>query len=331
MFMNQIPSLRSLKYTKYISCFSGASKCLKDLSELHCCSSIPSEFFCQLSQISCHNLRSLSIDFDCEASNGLKELIHLQNNLKDLNLLALISNWIGIIPALTKHSNTLTKLHLDSNSNEILPLSFVASLKNLQEIKFSFFIEKNFEDFKKLQYVNFPKLQILDFPYNCPKPEYMMNFLEINGKNLKQLNMGSYVGMGNALNLSIIKYCPNLKKLSKIFDNDESDALRDIFDGCNNLESIKFWCGKEFLNEAVVLKTVAKYSPKNFCELKLYNVKLQPEDLESFLISWKNRPSKKSLNLVIIERYCDSIDVNEKNMEIIERYKNLGIIKFESR
>ncbi|RIA92332.1 hypothetical protein C1645_736427 [Glomus cerebriforme] len=242
------------------------------------------------------------------------------------------------MPALTKHSDTLTKLHLDSNFNEVLPLSFVASFKNLQEIKFSFFIEKNFEDFKKLQYVNFPKLQILDFPYKCPKPEFLMNFLEINGKNLKQLNVGLYVDMSKALNLSIIKYCSNLKRLSKVFDNDELDALRNIFDSCDNLESIKLWCGKDcYLNEKEVLKTVANYSPKNFYELKLYTVsdsELQPEDLESFLISWKNRPLKKTLNLIIIKSHCDSIDVNEKNMEIIERYKNLGtikFIKFESR
>ena len=44
-------------------------------------------------------------------SNELKELISSQNNLKSLKLIVYYEhNWEDIIPALTKHSNTLTKL-----------------------------------------------------------------------------------------------------------------------------------------------------------------------------------------------------------------------------
>ncbi|RIA89035.1 hypothetical protein C1645_825395, partial [Glomus cerebriforme] len=88
--------------------------------------------------------------------------------------------------------------------------------------------------------------------------------------------------------------------------------------------------------EKEILETVANHSPKNFYELKIYNIsnsELLPEDLESFFISWKNRDSKKSLNLIIIRNnYIISLEVNEENMKIIEKYKNLGIIKkFEVR
>ena len=56
-----------------------------------------------------------------------------------------------------------------------------------------------------------------------------------------------------------------------------------------------------------------------------------PEDLESFFISWKNRLPKKSLSLISLEVSLeDSLEVDEENMKIIKKYKNLGIIKFET-
>ena len=87
-----------------------------------------------------------------------------------------------------------------------------------------------------------------------------------------------------------------------------------------------------------MLEVVAKYSPKNFYELKIYNdcqpSKLLSEDLESFFISWKSRIPKKSLSLIIIKYdYKDNdLDTNEENMKVIEKYQELGIIKkFETR
>ena len=70
-------------------------------------------------------------------------------------------------PALKKHSNKITKLHLyyDCYFNDSPFLfSFVSLFSNLQEIILTTFAT-NFEDFKKLQYVNFPKLQILKVPF----------------------------------------------------------------------------------------------------------------------------------------------------------------------
>ncbi len=84
----------------------------------------------QLSQI-CHHIRSLSITFNEVFSNGLIELILLQENLKDLELhvYQYYVYWADIIPALTKHNNTLTKLRIYGDQN--IPLSFIASFINL--------------------------------------------------------------------------------------------------------------------------------------------------------------------------------------------------------
>ncbi|CAG8509467.1 5554_t:CDS:2 [Funneliformis caledonium] len=41
------------------------------------------------------------------------------------------------------------------------------------------------KDFNELQYDAFLELQILTFGYDCPNDEYLIRFLENNGKNLK--------------------------------------------------------------------------------------------------------------------------------------------------
>ena len=56
-----------------------------ELTELNCSSDIYSEFFYQISQI-CHNIQSLTISFENVISNGLKDLISLQNNLKSVKM-----------------------------------------------------------------------------------------------------------------------------------------------------------------------------------------------------------------------------------------------------
>ena len=223
-----------------------------------------------------------------------------------------------IIPTLTKHSNTLTKLQLYWEG--YLSLSFISLFLNLQEIKFSPDMIMQSESFE-LQYATFPKLQILKFPYGHPKAEHMMKFLEINGKNLQEFYICN--SFDSALNSSIAKFCPNLKKLFAIFNYDELDLLKTLFDSCQYLEGIVTWFEKGLLD------VVAKHSPKNFHELKLHDPELSPEDLESFFISWGNRISKKSISLIFISDCRLGL---EENMKIIEKYKKIGIVKkFEIR
>ena len=107
--------------------------------------------------------------------------------------------------------------------------------------------------------------------------------------------------------------------------------MKIVFSNCQYLESINIWCGDEFLSEKNALETVAKYSPKNIYELIFYhlydlNSELLPEELESFFISWTNRIPQKSLSLCLIDFDCyrDSL---VKNMKIINKYIELGVIK----
>ena len=340
MFMNQISSLKKLDYKLYYSSIgipdniplTLETNCLKDLSELCCGSDIGSEFFHQLSQI-CHNLQSLAIRFGVKVSDGLNELITSQNNLKSLSLSIYEQdvgyNWSNIIPNLTKHSNTLTKLYLSVNC-DYLPLSFISSFSNLHTIFLSYLDNFNY-NFKALQYVDFPKLQTLKIPDDCPSPMYLIKFLEINGKHIEEIYIGDNDDGVDALSSSIAKFCPNLKRLSVLFGQGEIDILRDIFNKCQYLESMVI-SHKEACNlgEEEMLKVIAMHSPKNFYELKYFYPELSPEDLESFFINWKNRMSNKLLSLFIIK--SNDYEINEDIMKVIKKYECLGVIKkFETK
>jgi hypothetical protein len=329
MFTNQISSLKKFTYfynPKYNISFSYVPGA-KDLSELCCSSNLSSNFFCQLSQI-CHNLQSISISFENDVSNELselKELISSQNNLKNLTLSASDGNsWTNIIPAIIKHSHTITKLRLYGfNSN--LPFSFISSLTNLQELIISFIYGVIIKDFEKLLHVNFSKLEILKIPYQYPKTEYIMKFLENNGNNLKNF----YLGQSNkVLNLSIANTCPKIKRLFVTFNGNETDILKNVLISCKYLESIKVWCRNYYLSEKDLLDTIVNYSSNNFhkLEIQISKFDISPKDLESFFVSWSNRTPKKLFSLIFIDTSTE-----KENLELIEKYENLGIIKFYTK
>ncbi|CAG8548383.1 943_t:CDS:2 [Funneliformis mosseae] len=350
LFMTQISSLKVLDYTFIcfetipnlldvpFTYFPGGISCIKNLTELRCNSNNSSEFFYHLLQF-CYNLKSLTIEFENIISNGLFDLIASQKNLKHLKLFQSCDGvyWTDILSALIKHSTTLTKLHLVSFAEDV-PISFISAFSNLHELNISFYEERYFDDFKELQFVTFPKLQILKIPYACPKVEYFTSFLERNGKNLKEFNTDTD---NKSLKSSIVKLCPNLVKLSLLLKNDEVETLKIIFNGCKQLESLEVWCGefcgKKYLKEEELFAIIADHSPPSFHELKLYNLdgsELFPEDLDSFLMCWKFRIPFKSFSLIVIvddsikDFYLGGLqNIHKKNMEVIEKYKKLNILK----
>ena len=282
LYMSQITSLRKLTFYQYrnvtFTFYPGSKDCLKNLSELYCSSNIYTEFFYQLSQI-CHNIQSLTIEFEESISNGLADLISVQKNLKYISII--LYDYLENIPSLIKKlPNTLTKLNLYGYC-QFISLSFITKFTNLQELELSIYCEEDFKDFEKLQYAIFPQLQILKIRLAYPKHELLTKFLEINRRNLKELYLSDVYGYSdNSLNLAIAKFCPNLKTLSTRFKNNESESLKIII-----------WCGGEYLNDKKALEAFVKYSHKNIYDLRLYhhlfsNVRyklLHPEELESFL------------------------------------------------
>src|SRR5213078_1687164 len=101
---------------KYIATYPRAKDCLKNLSELHCCSNYNSEiFFNHLSQFFCHDIQSFAIEFFERIKSGptkeLTNLISVQKNLKYLSVNYVLERDLNsIISSLTKPEN-LSKLH----------------------------------------------------------------------------------------------------------------------------------------------------------------------------------------------------------------------------
>lgn len=342
--MSQISSLKTFDCSDYddfvnlekvlniyvpLTYLPNAEDCLTDLSVLSCNSDLGREFFRHLSQI-CHNIRSLGITFKSEvSSDGLKELISLQSHLNCLRLDFLGSSldhrdWMDIIPALTKHSNTLTNLCIIIDAD--WPLSFIGSLMNLRGF---FFQLGSIESSCELQHVTLSNLQVLKMPLRCPKQEILMKFLEINGKNLYKLDIGD---MDESLCLLIISFCPNLKEFFISIEENELDVFRTIFNSCRHLESMELLCDGDMKG---TLDDIIKYSSEGFYELKLNETDfrtLSPEDLESFLTSW-NQKSRKSLSFIVIKLHispftlCEENEEIEKNIQIIQEYQRLNIIK----
>ncbi|PKY59606.1 hypothetical protein RhiirA4_482480 [Rhizophagus irregularis] len=338
MFMKEISSLRSLTFTSvpYItfSLYPGAKDCLKNLSELRCCSNLSTELFYQLSQ-TCYNIQSLTIEFKRIISNGIADIISVQRNLKQFDMILYDDYSMAniIFSLMSKVPKTLIKLGIYSSVYCTPSLSFIANFSNLQELELSFDLEEFFVDFEKLQYVIFSQLQVLKIWDAFPSDGLLIKFLENNGKNLKEIYIGEIEDCNdNSLNLAISKFCPMLRKLSTGIKNNELETLKIIFNSCKYLESIKIWCGGKFLSEKQALEMTVKYS-QNINELILYHkftiqFNLLPEELESFFVNWTNRVPQKSLSLVIITYdEKDSLVKNDENIEIINKYIKLGVIK----
>jgi hypothetical protein len=296
MLMKQISSLKKMDmyykdyydyyYTNFIN-FPETKDCLKNLSELRVCSNINSEFFLQLSKI-CHNIKSLTLIFKVTISDGIKDLIFSQKNLKSLSLKLSYNDYEyytgNSFETLTKHSDTL--------------LSFIFT-------KFS----------------NLRILKLISCPINI---NILIKFLVNNGKNLEEFFVNE---CNNSLNLIIAEYCPNLKSLYTKFLSYEIETLKKIFGNCHQLENIKTICGSpHYLGGKQLLEIVAKYSPESFHELSLHSYeKLHFKDLESFFISWKDRMSQKPITFTINKK--DLVNYNNKFRKLIRKYKNLGVIK----
>ena len=70
-----------------------------------------------------------------------------------------------------------------------------------------------------------------------PNYEMIIKFLENNGKNLEELSIKEN---HNSSKLAVTRLCPNLKRFFIMFNKDELETLKMIFDGCQKLESMKF-------------------------------------------------------------------------------------------
>ena len=285
MFMKQISSLKYLDISiiypaegieNIYTIYPGAKNFFENLSELLYSSNISNthpDLFYQLSQI-CHNLSSLKIIYyDNIILNGLINIISVQKNLKCFEISSSCDiTESEIIPSSAKLPNTLIKLILDVKNYNV-PLPFIIRLTNLQELV----LTATSHSLKELQYATFSQLKILRISFaRCDSGLSTLirikNFIQINGIYLRECYVDySYnEHNNNPLNKLIATFCPNLRKISVGFKNDELETLKFVFNNCQCLESIRIWCGGVFLSERNALEMVVKFSPKNVYELNYF-------------------------------------------------------------
>ncbi|CAG8609168.1 9979_t:CDS:1 [Funneliformis mosseae] len=334
MLMNQTSLKHLCFFTRKnlnLPCFNypGEDDCLRDLTELKCGSDLYPDIFYKLSQL-CHNLRSLKIIFGNSVSNGLSELVSVQKHIKCLEL-NFCDLWANKSQPFTNFPNTLTKLCISQGRYRI-PWSLISKLSNLQELSLALSNEiGGLKDFKKLQHSVFPQLQILKFESGCPDGEYLIKFLENNGKNLNDLILCKIID--GTLNLDIGKFCPNLRSLCTAFPDGDIKSLKVIFNACQQLETMKMIFGDFLVNERELLEIVVEFSPKKFYNLSVYlGVLVFPETtfqwgLRSILERWANRKPCIPLSLSIKSNSKMDIKLSKSNIKIIEEFKKLGAIK----
>ncbi len=104
-----------------------------------------------------------------------------------------------------------------------------------------------------------PQLQSLEFRRKYPRNELLIKFLENNGKNLQKFIIPR---SNDLINVAVIRFCPNLKKLSIRIEDNELETLKMILDSCHYLENIMIFCAGH-INEEIFIE----YSPKIFYEI----------------------------------------------------------------
>ncbi|CAG8477928.1 9167_t:CDS:2 [Funneliformis mosseae] len=296
----------SIEYTTY------PRDCFRDLTEISCRSDICSDFLDQVSQL-CQTIRSMDVKLELKVSDGIKKLISVQKNLKFFRIVFLHRESLEeLIPSLTKHSSTLIKLEIDT-FQITKSLLFLADFLNLQELVLQYYCDY-LEDFKTLQHVTFPKLKSLKFKRGVPKYEYLINFLELNGKRLETLDIDCYGH--NSLNLAIANFCQNLRSLSTIFMKEEGITLKSILVNCQNLQSVHLRSNDRYLDVSEIFEIVVKHSSKTFTELKLdFGIvsELSPKELDIFFSNWMNRVPRNPISFIIVIRYFG--DITKENMK----------------
>jgi hypothetical protein len=314
-------------------------KLFMNITELKIFSSINPEIFHHLIQY-CHNIKSLTIEFcDNTISNGLKEfLFSIQNNLKYFNIIQ--DNQFNNSPDITDLISSFTT-NLYNTVNEYhyyadnISFSFIKNFINLQVLELENY-DITIDVFEKLSTFIFPHLKIFKIDVNNVNYNFAIKFLMNNGKNLRELSFCEIMGENdNLLNLTIAKFCVNLKVLSIGFFYDELETFKIILNSCKYLETIKIWLDEaDLLYEKVALETIANYSPENMNRIELlyfprpYTKKLLPEELDSFFINWSKRVPYFPITIIINRfHHTKSLDTEEENLNIIDKYIRSKVIK----
>ncbi|RGB40955.1 hypothetical protein C1646_752721 [Rhizophagus diaphanus] len=264
-----------LNTTQHLYQFPGALTCFSQICVLTInILNVSSTILFGMSKI-CKNVEDLTILYCDGDIPGLNRFIDVQTKLKSLRLefnnvkkqCKELSDVIG------RKAITLQEVEISLTENSLSP-NFFPSLINLRclrlhnsKILYDGSVEmKEWE--KYLSISSFPNLQHLETTYLPFYNDYML-IEKSNGKileiNISQEPDSIYT---KKLINSVVKYCPNLERLTIEIEFENLDDIKEIFLNCNQLRMINlslynennFNCDKFF-------EILLKYSPKTLCKI----------------------------------------------------------------
>ncbi|CAG8666789.1 5001_t:CDS:2 [Rhizophagus irregularis] len=279
---------------------------LESLCELRCDTSIDSSYFYGISR-SCRYIQKLIIDnIDPKPNDGIVKLIETQKNLKYFEWKDNFENHY-----LTKDPYEEIFLALEKKANDLN------------------FLKVHFQYVEGIDCTLFQNI--------------LSNIIENSGKHLKKIFFNPYDTIdcefndnfnGSSLNFirKIYENCPLIEYLSIAFSPSKKhfDEFEKLLKICQNLKSILLVIldsnggetnEKILENGEELLKVLTRSASINLKEIRFYDdFKFSLKSLENFFENWKNRPSLSILT-------NDLTYMEEDYVELINRYKNNGVIK----
>ena len=164
--------------------------------------------------------------------------------------------------------------------------------------------------------------------------QYISNFsdfININGKNLKNLNVGGYTdGSLRDLFQSIAQNCKNLKDLSILYEDELDQELMEVLNNCIKLKSIRL--DKFFVNTLdcdKILTALNGTLPGNLKSItfacKVYNI--SNHSLDILMKNWRG-PKPLTIGFDNYNKY--EILLENDGKKILEKYQDLGFLIFNN-
>ncbi len=224
--------------------FPGAQECFSSLTELRCHTSVHETIFFAMAQI-CRNIERIIIEFFDYDNLGLAALIEMQqHNLKYVKCLGdeLGENqkFGAIVDVFRKNANFYT--HLDLVKFPFIRPLTITTMMNLQSLTINLIGSQQQETWEELADAYLPKLQILHLHFSTLSLDVTKSIIANNNGELNSIIIDydhePDEDQSEALNETIVQYCPKLKFLATWFLNDEWQVLQDILIRCQELECL---------------------------------------------------------------------------------------------
>jgi hypothetical protein len=300
----------------------GAERCFSEIKFLSCSTDINDNILTKLTE-ACKSIKELHLIVRRENNNyGIVKLIKAQNKLFNIKISYTYDrneSFCEILEnSLIEHTRTIQYCNIDRQ-----PLTnFLSSFENLKVLELSHNTQIT-ASWNCLKNLTFPFLQILKSSsvpiedLTCLIKNTSGSLIEITADRINHDEISN-----KKFIQSIYQNCPNIKYLKLLVKNSNIIEFEKLLIRCQYLNGLyiliddvqecEFYWDKLF-------EALTKSSPSSLFKFKFSSYELPKlETYKLFLDNWKGR---RPMFLQILSH------INNTNLETIERYKEIGIVK----